>query len=218
MPDRDAGLRALYAAAQRGAGAAHPTEDALLGLLGESDAALDGDVLLDHVARCAECAAFLQHVGRCQECATVLGLPRAGVPEDGGPRRRWAIWGGLAAAGLVVGLWVGPFQSRVLAPTPPPDVVRGEAGEVPQPLAPSGRLASPPSELLWRAVRGARSYQLRILDAQGEILWSSAEVRRPALAWPSELRLGPGAYSWQVVALLTDGDRIASPTESFEIP
>jgi hypothetical protein len=216
VPDRDVGLGALYAAAHRGAEGAHPTEDALLALLGEADASMERDALLDHLGRCEECAAFVQHVGRCEECAAELGTSRPGLPEAARLRRRWAAWGGLAAAALVTGLWIGPFQSRVFAPTPPPDVVRGEAADVPLPLAPAGLLASPPAELRWQAVTGALSYQVRILDSRGEIVWSSPEVRGASLPWPG-LSLAPGRYSWQVVARLADAERAASPTLSFEL-
>ena len=65
----------------------------------------------------------------------------------------------------------------------------------------------------------ARAYRVRLLDAQGEVVWTSPEVVEPSAELPAAVPLAGGRHYWQVLALpASGGEPIASPVVDFELP
>src|SRR5262249_10469441 len=67
--------------------------------------------------------------------------------------------------------------------------------------APKGALDAPPSGFAWRTIPGGDAYRVRLFHDDGRLVWTSAEVAAPPLAWPAEAATPPGAYYWKVEAL-----------------
>jgi hypothetical protein len=118
-----------------------------------------------------------------------------------------------AAAVLVIAAGLG---FRTLYPPEPPlpapetgGVVRSAEVEI---LAPRGELEEIPGELRWNAWKGARSYRVRLIAVDGEVLWQ-AVVPAPPARLPSEVsgRLHRAVtYTWTVEALGPTGDVLAA--------
>jgi hypothetical protein len=208
-------LRRVYTEGMR-ATDTHPDEATLGRLLGGELAPGVREAALEHVARCAECAALLQHGARCVECAEILEVK----PPRPAATRGWALWGGLAAAAaLVAGVAIFPSFGTV-APTPDPETLRAGPAVALAAIAPAGRIETPPAEFRWQGLPDAVAYRVVLLDERGEPLWTSAEVADLSCPWPSKLPLPPGSYSWQVIATLrgSGAERIASPLLTLDAP
>ncbi len=96
-------------------------------------------------------------------------------------------------------------------PLPAPEsggVFRGGKVEV---VAPVGEIAAVPDELIWVRTEGARSYRVRLLAVDDEVLWETT-VPAPPARLPAEVfkSLHPAvAYTWTVEALGPSGERVA---------
>jgi hypothetical protein len=129
-------------------------------------------------------------------------------------RQAWGLWAAAAAAALAVAF----LALRVLSPWEEPEQVRGPAEGAIQVLVPVGE-GAPPRELRWEPVPGARSYEVRIHDQRGRLIWHGT-VERPSAALPNPVResLEPGGiYFWQVEALSLEGALGKSELTQFTI-
>jgi hypothetical protein len=195
--------------------------------------ALDGcspgerERVLDHVVRCAECASVYRGLVELESGARAFDPEAPARPvlreaDIGLGLRPWGFLGGMAAAAAVV--WV--LARPALAPAPvavsSPELTRGAEASRPRAVEPVGRLSTAPESFRWEPQPGARAHRIEVLDASGELLWTSAELEGVTLAWPAGLKLvKPGIYYWQVVAVPSSGraaDAVASPMVSFELP
>ena len=60
---------------------------------------------------------------------------------------------------------------------------------------------------------------MRILGAEGDLIWTSPLVTATEIAWPAEIAARPGRLYWQVIALPQGGreaDAVASVTGSLD--
>jgi hypothetical protein len=127
-----------------------------------------------------------------------------------------------AAAAVVVAI---AQPRKALAPassvSPAPSTgleLRGDARR-PEPTEPLGAVARWPERLRWSASDGARGYRVRILDAEGEVIWTSPLVAATEIPWPSAVAPRPGRLYWQVIALPEGGreaDAAASVSAAFD--
>jgi hypothetical protein len=79
-------------------------------------------------------------------------------------------------------------------------------------VSPVGDVAQSPSEFRWEAVPRATTYQIRLMEVDGAVIWSS-DVTQTSVEIPHNVRskLTPGrAFQWEVVARSAAGERIAS--------
>ena len=208
-------LRRVYTEGARAADA-HPDEATLGRLLGGDLAPGVREATLEHVARCAECAALLQHGARCGDCAEILEVK----PVRPTATRGWGLWGGLAAAAaLVAGVAIWPRLGTV-GPAPDPEALRAGPAAALAPIAPAGRLDAPPARFSWQGLPDAVAYRVVLLDERGEPVWTSAEGQDLWCPWPSKLPLPPGRYAWQVIATLRGAgtERVASPLLALDAP
>lgn len=126
----------------------------------------------------------------------------------GGRALRWA---GLAAAAVLVAVVGVGVRSQFAPPLPEltEDVVT-RSTEVAV-VAPRGDVPAPPERLEWRAVDGAASYRLTVVDVDDRILWEGT-AESASIAAPEALlaQLRPFVtYGLRVEALGGDGARIA---------
>lgn len=91
-----------------------------------------------------------------------------------------------------------------------PDALRGANGAVVQLIAPAERVGSRAIQFSWKPVRGARDYEIEVLDADGLSTFVST-VQGTSVLLPASVRLLPGTeYRWWVVARRVDGTRIGA--------
>jgi anti-sigma factor RsiW len=127
---------------------------------------------------------------------------------------RWARWASAALVLVAVGLAYRATRGPSLPDLPPPgpdDVVRAAAVE---PVAPVGEIPGVPGQLEWRAVAGAASYRVELLDVADESIWTAtapaAAAPRVELPEAARFALRPRAsYAWRVTALDADGSELA---------
>ena len=68
----------------------------------------------------------------------------------------------------------------------------------------------------WGAVGNAASYEVRVVNAEGDLLWQGQESK-PTAQLPPDLRVRPGAYFVWVRAFMHDGRTIKSDPVPFTI-
>lgn len=227
MADPEVTLRGLYAARDAHPGP-HPGEDDWVRL---ASGAMDEGAraaAVDHVIRCAECAAVYRGLVDLEEGARAFdaSVPRAlGASRLGlGQTARWGTWAAVAAAAAVAFTVLQPRRSATPDGTSDrtaavPGLALRSAATRPVPVEPMGAVARWPERLRWSAAEGAHAYRVRILDADGEIVWTSPLVASTETAWPAEVAPRPGRMHWQVIALPASGreaDAAASVTASLD--
>jgi hypothetical protein len=226
MTEDDRLIRQLYAETAAGPRDDHPDEAAWEAMaLGELPAVRRQE-LVDHVARCAECASVYRGL---RTLATEAARFDAGVPRTA-PRSviqhrpaRW-VYAGLAAAAVLL-VTLLPLRRQGTAPTPGPaatgDDVRSGEKPVPVPLEPQGVLAGPPRAFRWQGLPGVTRYRVELSSRAGDLVWSSPPVEGLAVDWPATVSPAPGVYHWQVIALPDVERPLTSPVRSalvsFEI-
>jgi hypothetical protein len=215
----------LYPGAHwQAAAGGHPPEEAWERLACGELSEHERRSLLDHVVDCAECTRIWRALVALERGARRFdpGVPKPGLATPRRPAPRawtWGLGGALAAAAaaaLIV--WAGV---RPQLPEPP----RQPAGETfrsgpeaparPVLRAPLGAVAAPQT-FTWDPVPEAVSYRVELLDADGEIVWSTPTAETSA-AWPSTLPHSPGRFYWRVVAELERGGSTASALEDFDV-
>jgi hypothetical protein len=222
VADQPSTLRELYAARARHPGP-HPTEDDWVRLAGSPVDEGERSAAVAHVVRCSECAAVYRGLVDLEEGARAFDatLPRRlGAAGLGlGQTARWGTWAAVAAAAAVA-FAIAPSRR---APTPVPPAATGLElrGGSPRPelAEPLGAVVRWPERLRWTAVGGARAYRVRILGAEGDLIWTSPLVTTTEIAWPAEIAARPGRLYWQVIALPQGGreaDAAASVTGSLD--
>jgi hypothetical protein len=171
--------------------------------------------LTAHVESCAFCQTEVQllrefHVGPNRETDTAAvqaitsrlrarsnEIFRREAPPQAATGEPWwrSLWrapwfspAALAAAAIVVLVAIG-LQTRIAPPAlrPPgaePEVLRSNAIIV---TAPSGDIAQAPAEIRWQPAPGAAKYKVRLLEVDGQELWS-AETAQSMVQIPGAIR------------------------------
>lgn len=212
-PDRL--LASAYARhADRASG--HPDEEAWVRLAARELPPDETRALADHLARCSECGQIYRALADLEQGARAFD---PAVPARPHTAQRWnvlALGGGLAAAAAVAWVMVRPLP---LPASPPPASTEVRGGAVAAvPVRPLGALAARPAVFEWRPAAGARAYRVQLLDAQGDTIWSSAEVTATTVTLPGDVVLRPGRHYWQVLAVPSGGGQMsASPMADFDL-
>jgi hypothetical protein len=223
MTDQNGGLREIYSRHARAEG--HLTEEAWERLALGGAGREERERLVDHVVRCAECAAVYRGLAELETEARGFdpGAPARPLLGQAGWQsglRPWGFLGGMAAAAALVWALARPAMAPAPPPASAPPVMRGAESARPQPLAPVGRHTTLPAHFHWEPLPGARGYRVELLDAAGVAVWTSDEVAGTSVGWPAGIRVRPGTSYWQVVAVAPTGraaDAVTSPMASFEI-
>jgi hypothetical protein len=222
IDDDDQLLRSAFRA--RPDPADHPDEAAWVRLASGEMPAGEREALLDHVVRCGDCTRTYRGLKMLAAEARPFdpSVPAFEPAPQVTTRPRWLAAGALGAiAAAVVFLLIRPPTSPIaVAPSPiATSDVRSLGVSTPMPLLPLGKVAARPDTFSWRPVPDARAYRVRLLDARGDVVWTSPEVVEPSLALPAAVPLAPGRHYWQVIAQPGSGrEPIASPVVDFELP
>lgn len=125
------------------------------------------------------------------------------------------VWGlGLVAA-LALLFYVNVPTVSPVAPID--DTVRG--GQI-ESVTPAGDLATVPSVLQWRAVPGAVSYEVRLMDVAEQTLWQTTAAA-PVVQLPAEARAlmtERKTLTWRIRAMDAKGGTVAtSAAETFRV-
>jgi hypothetical protein len=174
---------------------------------------------------------FEAHLMRCDHCfqdlyrtTPLVAKMTAGdaqhhdgsVVNSGGGRRRWWVWPSILATAAMV-LFIA-YVPRIFGPAESHERLRGvEEGSIVL-YAPIGKVPTP-SELDWKIVPPATSYQVAITTPDGDVIWKGT-TQAPPLNLPELVRgkLKPGgAYFWQVKALGEKGQAWNSPRMTFTV-
>lgn len=185
-----------------------------------------------HTASCVFCqgeVAMLQsfHAGEptAAEASVVRQIEKqlkqapAWRPTEAAAKKAWwfarPVWGlGLVAALALIFFVRIPSSSPV---APIDDTVRG--GQI-ESITPTGDLTSIPSTLQWRAIPGAVSYEVRLMDVAEQTLWQ-ASVTAPVVQLTAEaqaLMTERKTLTWRIRAMDLKGATVAtSAAETFRV-
>ena len=183
-------------------------------IAGFIDRTLDEEVrvhAIEHLAACERCR---DEVAACVRLA-------ATVP----PKRRTSfVLRAVAAVAAVLVLAVA-LRSTWRRPTPVDD--RSVALERSAPMAsrvttvfPSDSMQIARSRLAftWKRDAGAVTYSLRLIDANGKLVYSNDEIADTTFRLPDTVQLEPSAvYFWHVDAPHKDGSSAQSNSASFRV-
>ena len=215
----DARLRELYARASSAgtgtitprAAVAHPSPEDVLALAQRTLPETRRLALLDHVMACPDCRAEFDMLRAIEAAggersAQVRPLPSAW--------RRMAPLAIAASLALVVGTegWRRFSDGREDA-----QVMRGDGSGLTV-VSPAGEIApGDPLTFAWHPVPGARRYDLEVLNADGNVVFS-AETRDTVVTGARPETVLPGAeYRWWVRAVLEDGAQPRSDPRAFRV-
>jgi hypothetical protein len=204
MADLDA-LRAAYRDSLSGDDATHLAEEQWERLACDEMEPGEKHGVLDHILGCALCSDTYRaiQVVRAEAASFDRNAPEP-TPVEGTVRRfPWRGVGFLALAATVLLAVVLPLR-RGHEPVQEGTgvVVRSAGEEAATPVAPVGKRAWAPGEdvlLQWTTPEPELAAAVEILDADGELLWTSPEVTSNEVAWPAAEIPGPGRFYWRVL-------------------
>ena len=212
----DERLRALYQSAleaRRVRGRERcATPEAMLGVLRREGAEEQRLEALDHVMGCGACRS---------EFELLRSIEQAGAAEQRRPallrifpRPAWRFVAPVAlAASILLVVTVGPSFKVSQAP----DVERGGASSVTLLRPAPGAAAEVPVTFAWAPVKGARGYELEVLDEKGVVVLAE-RTAETSITLPDARSLTRGAsYRWWVRATTASGDQLSSEVRSVRL-
>ncbi len=224
MADLDA-LRAAYRDSWSGDETDHLTKDQWQGLACDELVGEERQSAVDHILECPLCSDTHRALQILRTGAADFDesapAPKV-VREDVTVRRfPWRGLGVLAMAATVVLAVVLPMR---WAHEPVIDeggvVVRSVEETAVKPVSPLGKVKWRPGEevhLQWTAGESSVSVLVEILDADGELIWTSPETTETDVLWSAEEIPGHGSYYWQVVVRDRSADVVESELVSFDL-
>jgi hypothetical protein len=213
MADDDRRLRETYVAlAAPPPGDVHPSDVVWEQLALHELPAVERERVMDHVVRCAACAAIYRGLRELESEARNFD---SGVPKpiaSAGPRILATPWlAGLAAAAMLVIALLVPWHPHSPEPTSP---IRSTEQPLPIVLAPLGEVSGAPPAFVWQAFAGAERYRVELSSGDGTVAWSSEPSADTQLPWPASVKAAPGVYYWRVVALPGSDRRLLAEVSS----
>jgi hypothetical protein len=221
IDDHDEALRAALMALPDPA--AHVDEETWVRLASAEMPEGEREAVLDHVVRCEECTRIYRGLRMLAAEARPFdsSVPAFEPVPQPVTRWRWRAAGalGAVAAAVVFLLLRPPTSPNAVAPAQlGTSDLRSAGVSAPVPLRPLGQVAERPGSFHWRPLPDARAYRVRLLDAQGEVVWTSPEVVEPSAELPPAVPLRRGRHYWQVLAHpASGGEPIASTVADFEL-
>jgi hypothetical protein len=223
MAEDETTLRSLYALRPPEPADQHLAEDDWLALASGDAPAYGRERAMDHVVRCGACAHVYRGLSELEEGARRFDrrVPQAigPAPIDALASTRWVWWGSLAAAATLVWAIAQPRPAMAPASDSGAATLRGPGHARPILLEPVGTLARWPDRLSWEPFAQSGAYRVKVLDAQGDEVWTSPLVTGTSIGWPPEVSARPGRMYWQVTAYPrggADADGVASVLARFD--
>lgn len=173
----------------------------------------------DHIVECPVCTDTYRviQIMRSEASAFDEAAPEPEVVHSATTVRRFSLRAlGLLAMAATVALAVVLPMRSAREPIIRDDsiLVRSVGGEVAAiPVSPVGTVVWSSGEdilMEWTAAEKPVQAFVEILDADGELVWTSAEVESTEVTWPGEKIAGHGRYYWRVII----GDQSAEVADS----
>ncbi len=124
---------------------------------------------------------------------------------------------GIVVLGLVVlAAWLVLKSPRAVRD----DVMRGKEGNVIALESPQGILAEIPALFRWRSPWPGGEAEVRVLNRELDMVWSSGKIRAASLEFPaslSEIMQKDAVYYWKVIVYLDDGRIKESELQEFKL-
>jgi hypothetical protein len=181
----------------------------------------------DHILSCPECSDIYRTLAVIRTDAATFdpGAPVLTPDSAEHTTSRRGLWGGLGLLAMAAAVML-----VMVLPTFNPDAP--EPGSGPQQLRSTGKLSpatlvgpvdesvpwSPDSGVIfrWRLDPVAPAV-VEILDADGELVWTSRATTATAMAWPPDLTPTAGRYYWRVVVTGAGDKKISSELAAFRL-
>jgi len=99
-------------------------------------------------------------------------------------------------------------------------VIRGEGEAAVTLEAPQGIQEKKPSVFQWRPYPGAREYEVRVLDEELDVVWSSGKIKTNSIEFPaslSEAMKREAIYYWKISVYLEGGEVKESHLQEFRL-
>ena len=209
----DDGLRELYerALTERGApdraGCVSPA--AILAIVRREGGDEQRLATLDHVLACTACRREFELLRAIEVAGEQAGAVSAPARRSSATRGRRQIAPLALAASVLLAVGFGVWQR--VGRHDGPEVERGAPDAVTLVAPAADAAASVPVSFVWRAVPGARRYELEVLDAGGTPVYALTTADT-VVTLPDVRRLAPGAeYRWWVRVSDDAGSQRASP-------
>jgi hypothetical protein len=179
---------------------------------------------IDHILDCHQCSEIYRALNILRsEAATFDPDAPAVLPGKVEQHRsKRGLWGGAGILALAAVVMMAVFlPSTQTEPPESPDLVVRSAG-TPQPATPvepvdrDVTLTSRPELRLRWTLESALPAVVEILDADGELIWSSPETTDSEIGWPIDLPTNPGRYYWRVVVSGAGDKKISSDLVTFQ--
>jgi hypothetical protein len=230
-------LRDAYRAATGRPPGPCPDAEALASLTGAVGGPVDEAIraqVVDHVARCANCADELKTLFALREVIDTAVFAPAGVQDhsdDPAPLRwltAWARWRSnparsipvmLVVLAAVLGVTYVVWRSTYNAPIVDERERSATAWVIATVPSDRATLATAPNRLEWTSAAAAESYRVTLYDAESTPIWESPIVSTPFVDIPGDVRARLTAGQpvfWRVVAL-SGIDRRESGLHRFTI-
>jgi hypothetical protein len=220
-------LRNAYREASSGRSSIHLSEDRWERLVCDELTPEEREAALDHILTCARCSDTYRALQtlRSQAPAFDPEAPSVAIPPATSTLRKRRMWGGMGLMALAAAVTMA-----FILPTFNPE--SGGVGSDPQVLRSAGERAhaiprSPVDEVVhWTpgdpvtfrwALEAPAPAVVEVLDADGELLWSSPETAATEVRWPEGLNPLPGRYYWRVVVTGAGDKKASSALIAFDL-
>lgn len=220
-------LRAAYRVSWTGDDADHLAEDSWVLLASDGLGTAERDGALDHIPDCPRCAQTYKSLIAVRAGAGAFDpdAPPGGASsgDSGSAKRRW--WGGLSVLALAASVVL-----VISLPSRTPTAPGGDSDAMVVRSAGVGAvvsLVSPVDEIVDRQTTGdvvlrwethdeAGPFVVEILDADGELVWTSPPTLNGEAVWPEGVTAPSGRYYWRVLSSGPVAGRLASGLVSFD--
>jgi hypothetical protein len=143
-------------------------------------------------------------------------IPSEPSADGGIPRFLRRPW--VYAAGAISLVVIALMVVQIMGPRKKTELLRGQDEVSILVLSPVGEVTVA-SELKWKAIKGVPAYEVRILTADGDLVWEGS-VRGTTAVLPDSIgeAITPGqTYFWQVEAQTAEEDLLKSAMIRFKI-
>lgn len=178
------------------------------------------DAIVDHISGCSDCAREFEFIRKVREKENDFAAGMQTRSRGRGPSlflsrpiREYALGAVMIAVVITAAIVSLHERSR--------DGERNKPAGIPETLAPSGRVESPPPLIFrWNPVPRAVSYVVEIYDESFRLIWESPPVSTTAALLPDPIKEAISddkIYYWSVMAFDSEGKFGESRFEVFSV-
>lgn len=163
-------------------------------------------------------SAVVAHLADCDQCRLEVAAVRGALAGDS-PRRFRPAWIAAAAAAVLAGVFFLGSLVRSEAADPGPILRNGDSEPASiVTVMPGDTVAATDLRFVWQSIGDGATYTIRLMQTNGDVIWSEGQVRDTSRTVPADIILGPGdTYLWSVEGLRPDGRAFAARTQRFVV-